>query len=165
MTDPAPTTDTAEDLGPVSTQVRVAASPEKAFRVFTEGFDRWWPRSHHIGEGDLVEAIVEPFVGGRWYEKNTSGNDCVWGEVLAWDPPNGVSLSWAIDGEFHADPHHASRIDVTFTLDGDGTVVLVEHSEFAGHKAAAELHGAVMDEGGWPSLLEAYNGELSTDAA
>ena len=161
MTDPALSTDASEDLGAVHTEVRVSAAPEKAFRVFTEGFDRWWPRSHHIGDGDLVEAVIEPLEGGRWYEKNTAGTDCVWGQVLVWDPPRQLSLSWAIDGEFKADPHHASRIDVTFTPDGDGTVVQVEHSEFAGHKAAAELRGAVMDEGGWPTLLTAYIDQLS----
>ena len=141
MTEPAPATDTAEDLGAVRTDVRVAAPPDKAFRVFTEGFDRWWPRSHHIGEGDLEEAIIEPFEGGRWYERTTDGNECEWGTVLVWDPPRHVALSWAIDGEFGSDPNHASRIDVTFTPEGEGTVVVVEHSEFAGHKAAAELRG------------------------
>ena len=70
---------------------------------------------HHIGEGDLEEAIIEPFEGGRWYERTTDGNECDWGTVLVWDPPRHVALSWAIDGEFGSDPNHASRIEVTFT--------------------------------------------------
>ena len=118
MTEPAPATDTAEELGAVHTQVTVAAAPDKAFRVFTEGFDRWWPRSHHIGEGELEEAIIEPFEGGRWYERTSDGSECDWGKVLVWDPPRHVALSWAIDGEFRSDPNHASRIDVTFTPTG-----------------------------------------------
>ena len=163
MTDPAPATDAVEDLGAVRTDVRVAASPDKAFTVFTEGFDRWWPRSHHTGEGDLEAAIIEPFEGGRWYERTTDGRESDWGTVLVWDPPRHVALSWAIDGEFNLDPNHASRIDVTFTPDGDGTVVVVEHSEFAGHKAAAELRAAVMDTGGWPTLLTSFR-EAATAA-
>jgi len=161
MTEPATATSSSEELGAVHREVRVAAAPEKAFRVFTERFDRWWPRSHHIGEGDLVEAIIEPFEGGRWYEKNTAGTDCTWGQVLVWDPPRQLSLSWAIDGEFKADPNHASRIDVTFTPDGTGTIVKVEHSEFAGHRAAAELREGVMSDGGWPQLLDLFTTELS----
>jgi uncharacterized protein YndB with AHSA1/START domain len=156
MTDSAPATDTAEDLGPVRTQITVAAPPEKAFRVFTEGFDSWWPRSHHIAEGDLERAVIEPREGGRWYERTTTGVECDWGTVLVWDPPRQVSLSWAIDGEFDADPHHASRVDVTFTPEGTGTTVTLEHSEFAGHKAAADLRTGVMGEGGWPALLAAF---------
>jgi uncharacterized protein YndB with AHSA1/START domain len=156
MTDPARTTDTTEDLGPVRTEVRVAASPEKAFRVFTERFDSWWPRSHHLAEGDLEEARIEPFEGGRWYERTTTGTECDWGTVLAWDPPRRIALSWSINGEWASDPDHASRIDVSFEPDGDGTTVTVEHSQFAGHKAAAELRTGVMGEGGWPTLLASF---------
>jgi uncharacterized protein YndB with AHSA1/START domain len=157
MTDSAPAPTTTEDLGAVRTEVTVAAAPDKAFRVFTEGFNRWWPRSHHIAEGELEEAIIEPFVGGRWYERTTEGSGCDWGQVLAWDPPNGLALSWAINGEWELDPKHASRIEVTFTPTADGgTTVVVEHSEFAGHKAAEALHGAVGAEGGWPTILQGY---------
>ena len=33
---------------PVRKSVTVQASVDKAFRVFTEGVDTWWPRTHHI---------------------------------------------------------------------------------------------------------------------
>jgi hypothetical protein len=29
--------------------VRVSASPELAFEVFTARIDEWWPREHHAG--------------------------------------------------------------------------------------------------------------------
>ena len=34
---------------PVRKTIRVQASPERAFFVFTDDFDSWWPRTHHIG--------------------------------------------------------------------------------------------------------------------
>jgi hypothetical protein len=34
---------------PVRKTVTVRASVDHAFKVYTEGFDTWWPRSHHIG--------------------------------------------------------------------------------------------------------------------
>ena len=37
-------------VAPVSKSITVKASVEHAFRVFTEGFDTWWPREHHIGK-------------------------------------------------------------------------------------------------------------------
>ncbi len=41
--------------------ITVKASPERAFEVFTAGFQTWWPMaSHHIGEKDAVEVILEP---------------------------------------------------------------------------------------------------------
>ena len=38
------------------------APVEKAFTTFTESFDTWWPRSHHIGTVEMAEAIIEPRV-------------------------------------------------------------------------------------------------------
>jgi len=39
--------------------VTVEAPQERAFDVFTAGFDSWWPRGHHIGEADMAEAVIE----------------------------------------------------------------------------------------------------------
>ena len=44
---------------PVRKTITVNVSTERAFKVFTEGFDTWWPRSHHIGKGALEKAVVE----------------------------------------------------------------------------------------------------------
>jgi hypothetical protein len=49
----------------LSKQVRIDAPQERAFRVFTEQFDSWWPREHHIGKVELKEAHLEPKTGGR----------------------------------------------------------------------------------------------------
>jgi hypothetical protein len=45
--------------------ITVAASQERAFTVFTERIDQWWPRSHKIGEADLAEAVLEGREGVR----------------------------------------------------------------------------------------------------
>jgi uncharacterized protein YndB with AHSA1/START domain len=68
------------------TSITVEAPIERAFTVFTERFDAWWPRSHHIGTADMAEAMLEPRVGGRWHERGVDGSECEWGRVLAWDP-------------------------------------------------------------------------------
>jgi len=44
---------------PVRKSITVHATVEHAFRVFTEEFDSWWPRSHHIGKSPMKRAIVE----------------------------------------------------------------------------------------------------------
>jgi hypothetical protein len=43
------TTDTAT-MAPMRKSVIVNANVERAFRVFTDEFDSWWPRTHHIGK-------------------------------------------------------------------------------------------------------------------
>ena len=61
---------TPAGLAPVTSTVTVRASAEKAFEAFTARFDRWWPRSHHIGQAELAEPVLEPRQGGRWYERH-----------------------------------------------------------------------------------------------
>ena len=147
----------------VRREVTVNVAPERAFAFFTEHFDAWWPRTHHIGAADLQEAIVEPRQGGRWYERGVDGSTCDWGEVLAWDPPHRLVLSWHLSGEwaYDPDPAHASEVEVTFAPVGEGTRVELVHRGFERHGATAErLRTGVSAEGGWGGLLELYSEAL-----
>ena len=103
----------------VRQQVTVAVPAEKAFAFFTDRFDDWWPMSHHIGAEMPAARVIEPGVGGRWLDRAKDGTECVWGSVLAWEPPRRMVMSWAIDGRFELDPDpaHASEVEVTFTPD------------------------------------------------
>ncbi len=60
-------------------EITVEAPREKAFRAFTAGFDRWWPRMHRISKAEMKEAVLEQKLGGRWYEKGVDGSECDWG--------------------------------------------------------------------------------------
>jgi hypothetical protein len=57
----------------VKKSITVNASVEHAFAVFTEGYDTWWPRSHHIGKSPMEKAIIETRGGGRCYTKQIEG--------------------------------------------------------------------------------------------
>jgi hypothetical protein len=46
-------------VAPVRKSVRVRAGAAHAFDVFTAGFDRWWPRDHHIGKSPMTRADLE----------------------------------------------------------------------------------------------------------
>ena len=108
--------------------LEVRATPEKAFKVFTEGFDRWWPKSHTIGASPLKRAVIEPGQGGRWYGVAEDGSEDQWGEVLAWEPPGRLLLAWRINGKWKYDPEILTEIEVAFTDLGDGrTRVDFEH--------------------------------------
>jgi hypothetical protein len=68
----------------VRKSVTVNAPIERAFTVFTGGMDGWWPRgTHHIGESELKETVLEGKENGRWYEIGVDGSECEWGRVLA----------------------------------------------------------------------------------
>jgi uncharacterized protein YndB with AHSA1/START domain len=147
-------------LEPIRKTITVACSREHAFKTYTEAFDSWWPREHHLGEADLAEVVLEPKPGGRWYERLTDGSECDWGEVLVWEPPARVVLSWRIDGDWKADPDpaHASEIDVRFFEEGpSSTRVELEHRAFERHgETAAKVRDGVSSDGGHGGLLELF---------
>jgi uncharacterized protein YndB with AHSA1/START domain len=143
----------------VRIETSVAAPIDRAFAVFVEQIGSWWPRTHQIGSGELADVVIEPKQGGRWYERAADGTECDWGEVLAWDPPHQVALSWAITPAWQSAPSdQASRIDVRFTSSGpDSTEVVLVHSELDRHGDSWEsMRDAVAGPNGWTSILAGY---------
>jgi uncharacterized protein YndB with AHSA1/START domain len=137
----------------------VQAPKERAFAVFTEGFNTWWPREHHIGAADLDEAIIEPLVGGRYYERGVDGSECDWGRVLAYEPFDRVMLSWHLQGDWSYDPDPAksSEIEVRFIAEApDRTRVELEHRHIERHDKADEVRKGIDAPDGWSGLLARY---------
>lgn len=146
-------------IAPVRRSVFVKAPPERAFEVFTAGFASWWPASHSVLDVDQEAAYIEPEIGGRWYERGAGGEECEWGRVLAYEPPHRLVLSWQLDQEFEPDPDPstAGEVEVTFTPEGDGTRVELEHRGFERRPdGGAQVAESVAGEGGWSGLLAAY---------
>jgi uncharacterized protein YndB with AHSA1/START domain len=148
----------------VRQQIVVAAPQARAFSVFTEGIDRWWPRQHHIGASPLARAVLEPRHDGRWYSVCEDGSECDVGRVLRWDPPHRLVLAWKINADWKYDPAFETEVEVTFTAEGpDKTRVELEHRNLERFGARAiEIKGMIGAPGGWPLVLEQF---ASTAAA
>lgn len=148
------------ELEPVRKSIVVDTDPERAFSLFTEGFDSWWPRTHHIGKSPMKRAVIEGFVGGRCYTEQEDGTDCPWGQILVWEPPRRFVMAWQITHEWGYQPDlgQSSEVDVRFIPTGDGaTRVELEHRNLERHGAGGEtMRTAVSGQGGWSSLLEFY---------
>jgi uncharacterized protein YndB with AHSA1/START domain len=147
---------------PVRKSIHVAASPEHAFDVFANGIGRWWPKTHKIGPTDLDRPIIEPREGGRWYERDVDGSECEIGKVAVWNPPSRLVLIWQLTPEFTYDPDLVTEVEVTFTPDGGGTRVDLEHRDLErmGDKADA-MRETVSGPGGWPALLQLFADEAT----
>jgi uncharacterized protein YndB with AHSA1/START domain len=147
-------------VAPVRKSITVQATIEHAFRVFTEEFDSWWPRSHHIGKSPMKRAIVEGKPGGRCYSEQVDGTECDWGRVLVWEPPHRFVMAWQIDGQWQFEPDLAksSEVEVRFTREAEGsTRVDLEHRHFERHGAdAPAIRTAVDSQGGWGGLLDLF---------
>ncbi|MHB1207410.1 MAG: SRPBCC family protein, partial [Rhodospirillaceae bacterium] len=133
-----------------------------AFEVFTSGLARWWPKGHSIAKTPMKAMMLEPRLGGRWYEKSEDGTETLVGKVLAWEPPARFVISWNIDSQWKPDAAIASEVEVRFIPDGAGTRVELEHRKFEvmGEEGGAKMRKDV--DGGWPGLLEIYRKNAET---
>jgi uncharacterized protein YndB with AHSA1/START domain len=149
----------------VRKSVRVNATIERAFSVFVEQMETWWPATHHIGKTPFEAIFIEPRIGGRWYERNDEGAQCDWGTVLKWNPPHGVTLSWHV-GPGHDSPDwvcdpdmaKASEVEIRFTSEGpSSTLVELEHSKLERHGEGYEQLREMFDgPGAWAGILELF---------
>ena len=148
----------------VRKSVRVNASVERAFSVFVEQMETWWPATHHVGASPFEAIFVEPRAGGRWYERNAKGETCEWGTVLKWEPPHSVAFSWHVgpghdspDWKFDPDMSRASEVQIRFMADGLGTLVELEHSKLERHGEGYEQLRALFDgPGAWDAILAGF---------
>jgi uncharacterized protein YndB with AHSA1/START domain len=143
---------------PVRKTLTVRAPAQKAFAVFTDGFDRWWPRSHHIGKSPLKRGVIEPRVGGRWYEIGEDGSECDWGDVLAWEPPTRLMLAWRLNARWEYDPDLLTEVEIRFVAVSENeTRVDFEHRGFERMGAGGEAARAGVDSpNGWGAILAEF---------
>jgi len=147
------------DPNTVRKVVSVRAPQMVAWEVFTGKMGAWWPlASYKIGKAPAVDAILEPHVGGRWYEQGDDGSICQWGSVLAWEPPSRLVLSWDIGADWQYDPTLKTEIEVRFIADcSDRTRVELEHRHLDRYGAHRDKMRAIFEtEGDWGRLLEAF---------
>ena len=150
---------TAAVAAPLSVKktVLVAASQAIAFEVFTARLAAWWPMpSHHIGQAECVDVVVEPRVGGRWFERGSDGSECDWGRVLAWEPPGRVVLAWQLGANWAFDPSLLTEVEVRFVaVDDRQTRVELEHRGLDAYGDAMEQMRDNFDSG-WPGILSGF---------
>ena len=104
--------------------VHVDCPVEDAFRLFTGEIGQWWPLTEYSEAGAEAEACrIEPWVGGRVFERARSGEERGWGEVTTWDPPGRVEFTWNPGGP----KDDRQTVTVEFEVEADGTKVTLTH--------------------------------------
>jgi uncharacterized protein YndB with AHSA1/START domain len=139
--------------------VSLKAPPEVAWHVFTEKMGTWWPlATHKVGKVTAVDAVIEPRVGGRWYERGDDGSTCDWGRVLSWEPPSRLVLSWEISADWQHDSNLKTEVEMRFIAEGkEGTRVELEHRHLDRYGARRdEMRGILDSKGGWSGLLASF---------
>src|SRR5437762_4665990 len=100
----------------VRSTIVVEAPIERAFRVFTEDFDRIKPREHNMLAVDIAETVFEPREGGRVFDRGVDGSEYQWARVLAYEPPDRVVFSWDLNPrwQIETDLEKTSEVEVRF---------------------------------------------------
>jgi len=139
----------AETHAAIRQSVHVECPIEDAFRLFTERFGEWWPLASYSISGEKAEDCeIEPWVGGRVFERSRSGEKHAWGSVTAWNPPEHLEFTWH-PGE-RCD--HNQIVNIEFEVEADGTRVTLIHTgwQFAGVQVSA-LHAECTAR--WSAVL------------
>ena len=147
------------DINSVRKTIDVNAPQDLAWRVFTEQIGTWWPlASYKIGKVNAVDAVIEPRVGGRWYERGEDGSTCDWGSVLAWDPPSRLLLSWDVNADWQYDPALKTELEIRFIAEGKrSTRVELEHRKLDRYGVRRDEMREIFDKtGDWGRLLALF---------
>lgn len=110
----------------VLVSLRVSATPQRAFDVFTREIGQWWRpnglfRITPRGDGVLR---FEGGEGGRLFTTLADGKEFEIGRVTAWSPGARLAFTWR-QATFSAGQE--THVDVRFEAVGDETRVTVEH--------------------------------------
>ena len=143
----------------VRREIVVDVPADRAFRVFTEQFDRIKPRDHNLLPVPIAETVFETHVGGHVYDRGEDGSECRWARVLAFDPPERFVISWDIGrlaAGVRSRPHQ--RGGGAFRARGSGPHPGRARAP-APRPAWRGLAGGtrrVAGEAGWPLYLQRY---------
>lgn len=150
------------DADLIVTSVKVAVPPERAFAVFVDEIDRWWPRELTWAGAALERMAIDATIDGACTEVDKAGTTAQWGTVLTVRRPEHIVIAWQIRGDRspEANTAAASRVDVRFVeAEGGGTTVTVVHRDFPRHGDGwRDYRKAMAGAQGWPRLIASYAG-------
>jgi uncharacterized protein YndB with AHSA1/START domain len=133
---------------PLTLSFEVAGPPDRAFALWTDRIDTWWPSDHTVTGRDDARVVLESGVGGRIFERTPDGDEYDWGEVTVWDPPARLDYLWHL----RRDRGDATEVSVRFVAQDDRTTrIEIEHSGWERLGAEAEVWRD-RNQDGWRSL-------------
>ena len=130
-------TDAATQLGPVTFERRIEATPDEAFALFTE--------PERLRRWQAISASVDLRVGGD-YRLTITPSHTAAGTYTEIEPGKRVVFTWGwVDSDDLAPG--ASTVEVDFEPDGDGTRVRITHRGLTPDQAAEPALAAWRSRG------------------
>jgi hypothetical protein len=148
---------------PVKQSTLVRSDIAHTFDVFVRTIGVWWPVApFSAGQDKVRDVTIEPRPGGRVYETWQDGTVIPWGELLAWDPPHGFTMTWT-------GTPAPTEVELTFTALGPAlTRVAVEHRGWEALSDAQLSEDCALPGGytggaynqGWETILRHFTAAL-----
>ena len=139
-------------IEPVRKEVEVGCEPARAFQIFTDEMESWWPlATHSVGQENAEACYFEGHEGGRIFETHQDGSVQLWGTVSVWNPPRSVVFSWHPGRDIST----AQEVEFRFVACEGGTRVELEHRGWETLGDDAEKTRAGYEQG-WAPVLERY---------
>jgi uncharacterized protein YndB with AHSA1/START domain len=147
-------------IEPLGLAFEVDRPADHAFEVWTRDIGRWWPADHTATGQPGLTVVLEPRVGGRFFERTSEGQEIDWGEILVWEPPRRLVYSWHL----RRSREDATEVEIRFVATSATTTrVEIEHRgwERLGSEGPTWRD---RNRGGWDSLLPHYLAAIATSA-
>ena len=72
----------------ITRSITVATDPVRAFQMWIERIDEWWPKSHSRSRDPNTRVVLEGRPGGRFFERASDGSEFEFGSVVRYEPPD-----------------------------------------------------------------------------
>lgn len=142
---------------PVQRQIKVQASPGRAFRAFTQGISQWWTVFVPSLAVPQKKTMMEPRADGRWYLCEPDGFQTDVGRVLLWNEPKRIVLNWQVNHRLKYDPDFLMEIDVRFEPQGRlATLVKLEHRPGEGMSHSGLTEARLDASEAWDTVLRQF---------
>ena len=101
----------------IETELKFKATPERVYEVVVERSSEWFPATY--GEERVKAIVLEPRIGGAYYEDWGEGRGHLYGNVTRYDPPFQLHFRGRLD--------LGTILDTEYTLvaEGDQTILRV----------------------------------------
>jgi uncharacterized protein YndB with AHSA1/START domain len=136
-------------------ELQIEATLEDTFRIFTQEIAAWWPfEGREVLDGPKEAVVLEPYAGGRLYERTVDGREGDWGSVVEYQAPSRLVLRW----------HPGYTEDLATTITVELQALDVKLTNLVLVHAGWEVHGAdaarIADgyTTGWDTVLEGFAG-------
>jgi hypothetical protein len=137
---------------PLRLSYEIDCPVEHAFAVWTKRLSTWWPKGHSAWGDPETVAVLEPWLGGRIFERTPDGTEIDWGVITRWSPPVRLGYLWHIG----RDRDQATDVELTFVDLGNGRTRLdIEHAGWERLDAQADAWRNA-NSNGWDALLPSY---------